>query len=252
MVYAILLCGVASLSTGLGGIVVAMFPRMSKRTLCISQGFAAGVMLGISFMDMLPKSFASLAQTGGVYSAAAKELLLFAAGWVMAVMMAKVVAPQQTDKNAGSFERAKRLCFVTTAVIVLHNLPEGMLTSFSGYGDMTFGAQIAFAVALHNIPEGMAVASSVLYITSSKGRAVLQSFMAGVAELAGGAAALLLMHSFITPVFLNCVLGVISGVMVQVSLCELIPNGANIHSAKAVIYGIIGGLAAITIGILTI
>jgi len=252
MVYAILLCAVASLSTGLGGVIVALCPRMTKRTLCISQGFAAGVMLGISFLDMLPKSFQSFAQTGGVFIAAAKMSVLFGAGWLAAVLMAKVVVPKQEPQTQKDFAAAKRLCAVTTAVIVLHNLPEGMLTSFSGYGDLNFGFHIAFAVALHNIPEGMAVASSALYISSSKTKAVLQSFGAGMAELAGGAAALLLMHSFITPSLLCGVLAVISGLMVQISAAELMPNGAKIYSFKAVFAGMWAGVAAITIGMLII
>jgi len=252
MVYAILLCAVASLSTGVGGIIIAVCPKMTNRTLCISQGFAAGVMLGISFLDMLPKSFENIRQTNGVYHTLAKITLLFIAGWIVAVLMAKIVVPKNEPQGQNSFAAAKRLCAVTTAVIVLHNLPEGMLTSFSGYGDLSFGFHIAFAVALHNIPEGMAVASSALYISSSKTKAVLQSFGAGVAELAGGVAALVLMHSFITSSLLNGVLALISGLMVQVSLCELVPNGAKIYSVKAVFLGILSGVAAIAIGMLII
>ena len=127
-----------------------------------------------------------------------------------------------------------------------------MLTAFSGYSDRKLGADMAFAVALHNIPEGVAVASSVVCLTSSKLKAVVHSFAAGLAELAGGVAALILMQSFITPQLLNMVMAVISGIMVQVSLCQLIPGGIKLHSAKPVFVGTIAGAATISLGILII
>lgn len=249
MLYAILLCAVASLATGAGGLIVAMWPDISHRTLSAFQGFAAGVMITVSFINMLPNSMTDFSVMLGTAGACVIVAVLFAAGWGISLLMAHIIIP---DSDDGQNSAVRKMCLITTAVIVLHNLPEGMLTSFSGFSDRQLGVQMAAAVALHNIPEGVAVASAVICMTSSKPKAVLHSFAAGMAELAGGAAALVLMHGFITPHILNGVLAVISGVMVQVSLCQLIPNGAKIHSIASVIAGAIAGSATIAIGILMI
>ena len=250
MAYAILLCTVASLATGAGGIIVALWPDMSRRTFAVFQGFAAGVMIGISFFNMLPNSLADLSQRMSITQALVHLCVLFICGWLISVFLALIAVPDSFDAENSS--TIKSVCIVTTMVIVIHNLPEGMLTAFSGYSDRKLGADMAFAVALHNIPEGVAVASSVVCLTASKAKAVIHSFIAGLAELAGGIAALLLMHSFITPQLLNGVLAVISGIMVQVSFCQLIPNGAKLYSLAAVVAGIIAGAATISLGILTI
>ncbi len=252
MVYAVLLCAVAAFSTAFGGIIIALFPNMSKKSLCISQGFAAGVMLGISFMDMLPKSYENFCGTYNNFLSSVLLLGCFILGWILALLMAKTADVKSNDNEDEELAKAKRACLITTAVIILHNLPEGMLTCFSGLGDTEFGLHMAFAVALHNIPEGMAVASSVLYISSSKIKAVAQSFAAGAAEFAGGVAALVIMHRFITPQLLSAVIAIISGVMIQVSVCELIPNAAKMHSAKMVFKGVLVGVIVIAIGMFVI
>ncbi|MBR2029194.1 MAG: ZIP family metal transporter [Oscillospiraceae bacterium] len=249
MAYAIWLCTVASAATGAGGLIVALCPGMSGRTLAFFQGFAAGVMTGISAFNMLPNSFASLSAEMGTLRAAACLSGLFICGWAVSVVLARISVPDGCGREENAM---KSVCIITTMVIVMHNLPEGMLTAFSGYSDRSLGADMAFAVALHNIPEGVAVASSVMCVTSSRIRAVVHSFAAGMAELAGGAAALLLLHNFITPQLLNCVLAVISGIMVQVSVCQLIPGGVKLHSKSAVLCGIIAGAATIFLGILII
>ena len=250
MAYAVLLCAAASLATGVGGIIVALWPKMSNRTLAIFHGFAAGVMTGISFLNMLPNCYGDLSQRMNADTALVCMWGIFICGWVISVLMSYIAV---YDRNCSQRkETLKSVCIITTMVIMLHNLPEGMLTAFSGYGNRKLGADMALAVALHNIPEGVAVAASVMCFTSSKAKAVFHSFAAGMAELAGGVAALLIMQSFITPQLLNTVLAVISGIMVQVSLCQLIPAGAEMHSVKAVLVGTIAGAATISLGILII
>ena len=251
MLYAVLLCAVASLATGLGGVIVAVFKNFSQRTLALSQGFAAGVMLGVSFMDMLPHSGTYVFSNMSFVRAAVYITVLFSVGWLISMLLARLVTPQQTDED-DTVMAARRLCFVTTAVVVLHNLPEGMLTSFSAFNSKEFGLHIAFAVAMHNIPEGIAVASSVMYVTASRAKAVWQSFMAGIAELVGGVLALAVMYRFVTESFLMAMFVVIAGIMTQVSLCELIPTGAKIYSVKTVLLGLICGVMIIALGMLMI
>lgn len=251
MIYAVMLCAVASLATGAGGVLVALWPHISVRTLSFFQGFAAGVMITISFANMLPEAYTSFAETYTPLQAAAVSAALFAAGWGISLVLEHIAMSGSKFKEKQNVDMY-RMSIITTAVIVLHNLPEGMLTGVAGFTDRQLGLRMAFAVALHNIPEGMAVAISSLCITSSKPKVVLHSFAAGLAELAGGVAALVVMHNFITPQMLNCVLGIISGIMMQISLCQLIPAGVKIHSYSTVLAGTIAGFATISLGLLMI
>ena len=248
MIYGILLCAVASLATGLGGLVVLCTRCVNCKTLAISQGFAAGVMIGISLLDMLPKSFAFAKSGTGTVMAVVVVAALFGIGCVAAVVLEKITCAEQKDKNETGFA-VKKSCLVTMIVIVLHNLPEGMLTALTALSDVLYGAQITFAVAMHNIPEGIAVASGVLYVTKSKTKAVLTAFLTGVAELFGGVVALLLLQQFVTQSFIMAFIAVISGVMVQISVFELVPGGIKIYSPKAVLKGFVAGVITIALGI---
>ncbi|MEG2928275.1 MAG: ZIP family metal transporter [Oscillospiraceae bacterium] len=251
MLYPIFLCTLSSLSTGLGGVAIALSKRITDRTMSLSQGFAAGVMLGISVFDMVPHAYINSLKYLTTGEAAAGIVGLFISGWVIGALLGQLVVPRYGGESQNQFT-AKRMMMITTAVVVLHNLPEGMLTIFSAASDRDFGLRMALAIALHNLPEGMAIAAPVLYVTASRPRAIFQSFMAGMAELLGGIITLLLFKDFIQESFINGLLPIIGGIMCQTSICELIPSGAKISSLKYTIYGIIIGIAVMCIGIFII
>ena len=249
MVYAVLLCAVASLSTAVGGIIVVLYPNVSAKSLCFSQRFAAGVMVGISFAEMLPNCYGGLVKKMSGTRAALVLLLFVIIGWIISVIIGRLAVYGCKEEDTSNL---KRVCLITTAIIVLHNLPEGMLTSISALGEASFGLHVALAVALHNIPEGIAVASSGLYLTNSKFKAFMQSFGAGLAELVGGVTALFILHRFITAELLQAMLAIISGIMLQVSFCELLPSGSKLHSSKCVFTGLFAGVITISLGMFII
>ena len=249
MIYAVLLCAVASLSTAVGGIIVILYPNVSAKSLCFSQGFAAGVMVGISFGEMLPNCYGGLVKKMSGARAMLVLLAFVTIGWIISVIIGRLAAYSCKDEQTNSL---KRVCLITTAIIILHNLPEGMLTSVSALGEISFGLHVALAVALHNIPEGIAVASSGLYLTNSKFKAFMHSFGAGLAELVGGVTSLFILHRFITAELLQATLAIISGIMLQVSVCELVPAGAQLHSSKCVFTGLFCGVVVISLGMFII
>lgn len=249
MIYPVLLCGFAGLSTALGGAAVILFGVADNKKMSFSQGFAAGVMLAVSVLDLLPESFEGYYEYMPVMTAFRAVLSLFFCGWVIGCAINGIVPPREKSKEKSDMRTVRRTAVITTMVMVLHNLPEGVLTMFTSSRDIVFGARMAVAVALHNIPEGMAIASPVLYVTKSKSRAFFQTFWAGMAELFGGVMAYILFKDFITSRFLNGLMPLIAGIMCRAAICELIPAGIKISKIEHTIYGILYGIALIAIGL---
>ena len=144
---------------------------------------------------------------------------------------------------------ALRSAMVTTAAIVMHNLPEGILTLFTSYADPSLGLTLAAAVALHNIPEGFAISVPVYYATGSRARGVWYALASGLAEPAGAVLAFSLLRGFLSPLFLNGLIALIAGVMLYVSVSELIPQGFSASRHGGAAAGLCVGILVMSIGI---
>ncbi|MBQ3008127.1 MAG: ZIP family metal transporter [Oscillospiraceae bacterium] len=249
MFYPVILCTFAGLSTAIGGLIVILSGGVDNRKMAFSQGFAAGVMLAVSAFELLPESFAGYYEYMPVLMAFKAVISLFFCGWVAGMGINGLAVPDYRETDGENMAMARRMAVITTVVMVIHNMPEGVLTMFSSRQNEIVGAKLAAAVALHNIPEGMAIASPVLYVTQSRGRAFAQTFMAGMSELAGGLAAYVFFKSLITPRFMNGLMPVIAGIMCRAAICELIPAGIKISDNRHTIYGILTGIVIIAIGL---
>ncbi len=249
MLYPFIMCAFAGLSTALGGLIVLLAGGIDNKKMAFSQGFAAGVMLAVSLMDLLPETFDTYYTYMPVMTAAKAVLSLFFCGWVAGTAITGLAVKDRPSAESEVLFTVRRTAVITMLVMILHNLPEGMLTVFTSAYDAKFGARIAAAVALHNLPEGMAVASPILYLTHSRTKAFLYSLGTGMAELFGGVTAYLLLRNIITPAFLNGLMPVIAGIMCQAALCEMIPAGEKISDIHHTLYGIISGIAIMSIGL---
>lgn len=249
MMYSALICTFAGLSTALGAVAVILNGGIDKNKMSFFQGFAAGVMLAVSLLDLIRESYINYSAYMPVSAALRAVLQLFCCGMIIGRAMSGLACPSPRQGESGENFSVRRIAFLTTAVMVLHNLPEGMLTMFAGARDTSFGLRMAIAVALHNIPEGMAIASPVLYITKNGKKAFLQALWAGMAEPLGGIASYLLLRKFISAAFLNGLMPIIGGVMCQAAVFELIPSAVKISNIKHTICGIITGIAVMCIGL---
>lgn len=252
MLYPILICALAGLSTGLGAVFVIINGGITSDKMSFYQGFAGGVMIGVSLFDLLRESFLfyygySLLKTARFYI-----ITLFSSGWLIGMATAKFCDTLQIATAEKSKREVYRLSVLTTLIMVMHNLPEGMLTIFTSAHDASFGLGVGCAVALHNIPEGMAIAGPVLYVSGSKKKAFFQSFLAGMAELMGGILSFMFLKTYINHAFINGIMPVIAGIMCQTAMCELIPGAVKLSNIKHTIYGIITGILIMAIGIFAI
>lgn len=248
MIYPVALCVIAGLSTGLGGLAVVLAGGADDSRISFSQGFAAGVMVTVSLADLMVESFEKYCVYMPEFTALKAVLSLFFTGWIMGSAIEGIALPREKYKG-DSVESVRRMAAVTTLVMVLHNLPEGVLTMFTATRDTAMGLRVALAVALHNLPEGMAIAAPVVYVTGSRRRAFLRSLLAGLAEPAGGIIAYLLLKDLLSAAFLNGVMPVVAGIMCQAAICELLPDAIKLSNIKHTIYGTIAGILMMSIGL---
>ncbi len=253
MLYALAVTTLAGLSTGLGGLVVFFFKRPKENLMAASLGFAAGVMTAVSLADMLPHTVETYAETAGRLGGAVQSASLCAMGMVVALALARCI-PDEVDRatQGPAPEGAPGMlhsAMVTTAAIVLHNLPEGVLTLFTSYASPALGAALAMAIALHNIPEGIAISVPVYYATGSRAKGALYALGSGLAEPAGALLAFSLLRSFLTPLFLNGLIALIAGVMLYVSFSELMPQAFATGKRAWAVGGLCVGTLIMDIGI---
>ncbi len=246
MMYPIILCVLAGLSTAVGALLVVMQKkRITDSKIALFQGFAAGVMLTISVFDLLPESFIGYYSFMNSEDALKSVFSLFILGWIIGSLFIKLVVPTKSDENL-----VNRLTLITILVMALHNIPEGMLTMFVSSSDINMGMRVSFAVALHNFPEGISIAAPILYLTGSKRKAFNRSLLVGIIEPVAGIFLYLLLKDIVNEGFINGLMPIIAGIMCQASIIELIPNGMKISRNTHIIYGIILGVFIMSIGIL--
>lgn len=243
---------VAGLATGLGGVAAAAV-RLSPRGLAACMGFAGGVMLAISLADLAPEALAFYGGRMSPAGAGAAAVSLMAAGAVIAALLSRLLPEDaalaglcQGDAGRTAVLRAG---LAVAAALVLHNLPEGVLTLFAGAADPALGARTALAVALHNIPEGLAVAAPLAWATGKRGQAVGAALASGLAEPLGALLAWGLLQNFLTPGLLNGTVALVAGVMLWVALAELLPQAlrAGLAGAAGACAGCLGMLFSIAV-----
>jgi ZIP family zinc transporter len=143
-----------------------------------------------------------------------------------------------------------RMGVLTAVAIALHNFPEGIATFVSGLHEPEVGVSIAVAVGLHNIPEGISVAVPVFYATRSRRKAVVYSFASGVAEPLGALVAFVALRPFMSGSGMGMLLGAVAGIMVFISLDQLVPNAKKYEEGHKALYGLVAGMALMAVTLL--
>lgn len=232
----------AGLSTLLGALLIFFSKAKSERTVTASLGFAAGVMISVSFTDMLPNATASLAQAAGDVWSVALSVALLVAGVLLAALLDNF-APHATRSQQGkTHSDLYRVGMVSMLAIGLHNFPEGIATFMAGYEDAALGVSIAVAIALHNIPEGISVAMPVYYATGSRAKAFKFALLSGVAEPLGALLAFLVLRPFITPLLMGCLFAIVAGIMLYISIEELIPSSRQYGYTRLALVATFAGI----------
>ena len=257
MLFAFLVTLGAGLATAVGA-AVGLFARHTNRQfLALALGFSAGVMIYVSFVEILPKAGDYVAQgvsdmTGAVTTAGA-----FLAGLAGMAIMYRVIPdlehPELTNpstKLPGEEQPvlvADRMLFTAglgvALAVTLHNFPEGMATFFLTLDDPQVGLSVALAIAIHNIPEGIAVVVPIYYATRNRSLAFGFGALSGLAEPLGAIIGYAVLQPFMTDYVLGVVFAAVGGIMVYISIDSLLPAASQYGNAQLALYGMIAGMA---------
>lgn len=249
----------AGLATGIGSAIAFFARRTNKRLLSFSLGLSGGVMVYVSFVELFQQANATLAAEWGPHAGGAVTVAAFFAGILLIGIIDRLVPSVENPHEAHRVEEMEarprntklmRMGLLTALAIGIHNFPEGIATFASAVDDVTLGAAIAVAIAIHNIPEGIAVSVPVYYATGNRRRAFLLSLLSGLAEPVGALLAYLVLMPFMTPTLMGCILAAVAGIMVFISIDELLPAAREYGEAHTSIYGVVAGMALMAVSLL--
>lgn len=244
---------VGGLSTSVGALFVILNQAPNLKMLGLLQGFAAGLMLSISFLDLAHNAINSIGFLKGN--------LWFFAGVIFFAIVVKFIpeppiAPSSESKkkkhtgDEGGKDMIKKqrrqvlFSGIITAVgISLHNFPEGMAVFLGSMKGLRVGLNLAVAIALHNIPEGVAVALPVYFATQSKWKAFKIASLSGFAEPLGVIIVAYLFPSNLSPEILEGLLGAVGGVMAFLTLHEMLPLAFDYAGQKQAVKAVFLGMA---------
>ena len=152
-------------------------------------------------------------------------------------------------KNKTSDKKLLRLGLFSALALSIHNFPEGLATFISALDDPAYGVSIAFAIAIHNIPEGIAVAIPIYYATKSRKKAFTYSFLSGLTEPIGALIGYFVLLQFIDESIFGAIFASVAGMMVYISINELLPTAQEYAGKKISTYGFIAGMFVMAISL---
>jgi ZIP family zinc transporter len=268
VLYAFALTLFAGLATGLGSALAFVARQTNTKFLSIVLGFSAGVMLYVSFVEIFAEArhslIAAMGEAGGSWTAAAA----FFGGIAFIALIDRFVPDYENphemhsieEMDAGEatlpkneahdFAKLRRTGIFAAVAIAIHNFPEGLATFTAALADPKLGLAIAVAIAIHNIPEGIAVSIPLYYATGNRKKAFFYSFLSGLSEPVGALIGYLLLLPFFTPATFGILMAAVAGIMVFISLDQLLPAAEEYGEHHHSIFGLVGGMVVMALSLL--
>ena len=230
---------ISGITTILGIIPTYINSKYKNNIINFSLSFASSIMITISLLSLIPESINYI----GISFFNIILLLIF--------INIGFIISSYIDKNISTNNSLYKLGIVSLIGLMLHNIPEGIITFITSSNNIKIGIPLSIAIALHNIPEGISIAIPIYYSTKSHKKAFIYTFIAGFSELIGGIISYIFLSNYINNFILFIILSITSGIMIHISLFELLPNTKkNINTIIGFILGFI--IMFITIFILKI
>lgn len=234
-----LLTLIAGLSTLIGSFIFLSNIFSQKKFISFFLGLSAGVMIYLSFIELLPYSIKNL----GFFS----SNLIFFIGIIVMALIDFLIPHHYIERKISTKYKIndRKLIstgFIVTLGIIIHNFPEGMAVFLSSLTDLRLGILLTLAIAIHNIPEGIAVAAPIYHATLNKGKAIKYAFISGMAEPLGAIFAYILLKPYLNSNIISYVFAVVAGIMVYISFDELLPACFKDNQGHQAIIGTIIGM----------
>jgi ZIP family zinc transporter len=251
----------AGLSTGIGSAMAFFAKRTNTKFLTISLGFSAGVMIYVSFVEIFDKAKTVLSESYGPAQGTLFTVMAFFGGMLLIALIDKLIPSVENPHEMHSIEemhegkklknkKLMRMGMFTALAIGIHNFPEGLATFTAAIQDPHLGIAIAVAIAIHNIPEGIAVSVPVFYATGSRRKAFKLSFLSGLSEPIGAIIGYLILMPLMSPLLFGVLFAGVAGIMVFISIDELLPAAREYGEHHLSIYGLVAGMVVMAVSLL--
>ncbi len=276
VLFAFSLTLLAGLSTGIGSVLAIFTKKSNYKFLSISLGFSAGVMIYVSMVEIFQEARLNLVNELGNVKGSWITVIAFFTGIFIIGIIDKLIPSSENPHELHSIEeineenperghhirqiekrekalknkKLQRLGLFTALAITIHNFPEGLATFVAALGQPQIAIAIAAAIAIHNIPEGIAVSVPIYYATGSRKKAFIYSFLSGFSEPVGALVGYLILMPFINNAVMGFVFAVVAGIMVFISLDELLPSAREYGEHHLSIYGLIAGMMVMALSLL--
>jgi ZIP family zinc transporter len=249
----------AGLSTGIGSVMAFFSKKFNPKFLAFSLGFSAGVMIYVSLIEIFVKAKDSLMHVYGAKQGYWATVIAFFVGIGIIALIDKLVPSfenphelhniESKEPENGKKNKLMRMGLFSALAIGIHNFPEGLATFMGALQNPTLGISIAVAIAIHNIPEGIAVSVPIYYATESRKKAFNYSFLSGFAEPIGALAGFFILRSFFNDATFGLIFAGVAGIMVYISLDELLPTAEEYGEHHIAIFGLIGGMIVMALSL---
>lgn len=252
---------IAGISTGLGSLMAFFTKKTNTKFFSAALGFSAGVMIYVSLVDIFPQANRILTASIGKKMGSWVAIASFFAGILLIGIIDKLIPSVENPHEARTVEEMGNYCdtndsnakglmkigVLTAIAIAVHNFPEGIATFIAAIKDPQLGIAITVAIAIHNIPEGIAVSVPIFCATGNKRKALVYSILSGLSEPVGA----LLGYLFLMPILSDQVFGIlfalVAGIMIFISLDELLPSARAYGEPHIATYGLVGGMAVMSV-----
>ena len=250
----------AGLATGVGSCIAFFVKKNNTKFLSASLGFSAGVMIYVSMIEIFKEANTSFIKLLGERTGTLITVFYFFAGIAFIALIDRFIPDEDNPHECLSLEDSKKTCvdnqnlfrtgIFTAVAIVIHNFPEGISTFISALESFSLAIPIAIAIAIHNIPEGISVSVPIYYATGSRGKAFLYSFLSGMSEPLGAIIGYFLLKNFLTDTIMAGLLAAVAGIMVYISIDELLPAARKYGDHHLSIYGMIAGMFVMALSLI--
>lgn len=247
-IYGFILASLAGATTMLGTFLLFIRIKNKEKIISFSLSFAAGVMLTVSVTDLLPESTSFILEN--LFTIPSYLLVIFS--FVVGIIISMTIDDFLPNNNEHNNSKLYRIGVLAMFVIILHNLPEGMITFLATTNNPNLGLKLALAISLHNIPEGISICIPIYHSTKSKKKAILYTLISALSEPLGALLAYIILAPFLNSFILGIILGIIAGMMSHIAIYELLPESLSYNKKLNTLISFISGVGVMLLAHFTL
>lgn len=229
--FPLLLSFIAGISTVLGSLFILFRIKKVGEFVVFSLSFSLGIMTLISLFDLIPSSYPVIINNYGfIYG-----IIIFILVFLLGYQSVKLINDRIKDNDSSLY----KIGILSMISLVLHNFPEGIAVFIGALTNTSIGIKLCIAIMLHNIPEGIAISVPLYYSGVEKKKVFMYTLLSGLSEPVGALLAYVILKDFINEVFLSAVLVFVSGLMISLSLNDILREIKKYNKFKYMIYGLL-------------